>query len=387
MLDPSMGPTTQSRKRSIGTVQSTDPQSELATDTIFTQTAVGTVATVVSSRTSSNLDHTPLDSLDEAVIEIASRVIKAKLGRIKFQSRGKTYYGVRKQDLEDLSHNRQEAMVLASILSEVAHACEATHPQANLQQAVSLFEMAVEDAATAKCSDGCRSCMDHARRWLARLVVAYQGFYVNNDSEIATFSTVGVVGRKPAHTPIPIGIKRLYAEFDPELSPIQILTWQLSGLSEHLSKLVEELSKSVPVRPRKASKHSRSFTSKTGKSPIVQLPVAVWSLSNRAVLQGLALNCLRDDLPRDRANAMMEELTSERQSLQLPKSHRNFLKDKLLPDLDAGDVEPHHYLAVLLGYFDWVRVYSHCRKHAAPDENDGKLYEQMLERAINLQFD
>ncbi|KAJ9105122.1 hypothetical protein QFC20_004409 [Naganishia adeliensis] len=217
-----MGPTTQSRKRSIGTVQSTDPQSELATDTIFTQTAVGTEGTVVSSRTSSNLDHTPLYPLDEAVIEIASRVIKTKLGRIKFQSRGKTYYGVRKQDLEDLSHNRTEAMVLAGILSEVIHACEATHPQKSLREAMSLFNSAMENSGSRHCYSRCQVYLGHARRMMARLIVVYQGYYVDNDSEIATFSTIGVVGRNPAHTRIPIGLKRLYAEFNPEWSPIQI---------------------------------------------------------------------------------------------------------------------------------------------------------------------
>lgn len=238
-------------KRSLATSGYTDPDSEPAAFIPHTDLASNSRVEETSPGMLTSLDHAPVCSVNEEVIKIATDVIKRSTGGVNLQSGGQTYYGVQEGDLVGFIRLREPVFFLAEVLVQVVKACEATQPQNSLCEAMSLFNSAMENSGSRPCYSRCQVYFGHARRMMARLIVVYQGYQYHEDQsgEVSnrkeTLMEWGSVGKRKTSPP-PSGILALYKKCNPNWMPLQILIWQLSGLSKELSKVVAELLESVP---------------------------------------------------------------------------------------------------------------------------------------------
>jgi hypothetical protein len=380
---------------------------------------------------SNSLVQAAASSIDPAVIDIAIDVFKRTCGQVAFVSKGTTYYGVEENDLGDLCYERKPVCFLVDALEQVVEASEPTEPQVSLRDAISLFRTAMRRTGKRLCFRKCQVYFGHARRILARMIVTYQGYYEVHPDQVKTFKTMGRVGKRGGRSP-PADIAAIYKWKNHKWTPLRILTWQLSGLSKALSRRVAELLRPSAFTQTQWSTDSRSHgsamvsddlatgagrsglsvrratrnTKRTSsmnstkcqltastesvetrpKNSVTKLLNRVWPLSSRTVLEGLASSCLQDDLPSTQGKAMIKRLVSGRQLRQLRENHKQYLTEILLRGLDQGDQDPYTYLAVLLGFFDWIRANGIDAEAVlpSPDDNGGELYEELYNRGIAL---
>lgn len=447
--DSEMDPSTRSSKRlADGSVKSadryleesasSDGYSDLSSvgtlpDSAIMDTDLGSMQAETSDGISISLDEEEVSSIDPAAIDIAIDVIKRTCDEVGFESKGKVYYGVGVAGLGDLLPLKRPAIRLAVNLEKVVVACDgAGVPQYRLKKALSRFKGASANKGVPKSDNGrLQVYYGHARRMLARLTVLYQGYFAVHLDEVSTFKSVCGVGQRRTKPP-PAGITELYTTYNPEWSPLRILTWQLSGLSEALSKRVAKLLRPISftqtqwstdsrihrsamvsddlatgagrsgLSVRRATRNTKRTSSMNStkchltastesvetrpKNSVTKLLNRVWPLSSRTVLEGLASSCLQDDLPSTQGKAMIKRLVSERQLRQLRENHKQYLTEILLRGLDQGDQGPYTYLAVLLGFFDWIRANEIDAEAVlpSPDDNGGELYEELYPRGIAL---
>lgn len=86
----------------------------------------------------------------------------------------------------------------------------------------------------------------------------------------------------------------------------------------------------------------------------------------------------------EEAADLLEDLTNNKYATQLPKPHQQYFTEKLLPDLNQGSEGPTVHLAMVLGYFDWVRENPGHPEREPPDDDYGALYDEMWARGMEL---
>lgn len=305
-----------------------------------------------------------LYAVNNVVIKIATGVIKGCASEIGFSSKGKTYYGVKEGDLEDLVHYREPAIPLAEILDQVVKGCRATQPQGKLQEAMLLFNSAMKLIGPRGRQGRCLIFVGHARRAMARLIVTYQGYYEDHPEKLSTFNTIGRIDKKPSTLP-PVAIQEVYGHYTDDQSPLEYLPWQLLELSSALSKLVARLPGAKSLKSSTASGRTRvggKFTKKTAYTSVAasedthgssqaaaETSPPVWDISDQAVLRDLARQYLilgdAYDVPGAEAEHALEHLISDAHFDQLPAPHQTYFDDKLLPGLNQGGEDPIYHLA------------------------------------------
>jgi hypothetical protein len=381
----------------------TEPNSTLSTST-HPQPASSSMEAEIPPGTLTTLDP-PLYAVNKEVTGIATGVIKGCAGEIGFSSKGKTYYGVKEGDLGDLVHYREPAIPLAKILDQVVKGCGETQPQDKLQEAMLLFNSAIELIGSRDRQGPCLIFVGHARRAMARLIVAYEGYYEDHPEKLSTLNTIGRIDKKPSTLP-PVAIQKVYGLYTDDQSPLEYLTWQLLELSSALSKRVARLPGAKSLKSSTASGRTRvggKFTKKTADASVVasedthgsseaasETSPPVWDISNQAVLRDLARQYLilgdAYDVRGAEAEHALEHLISDAHFDQLPAPHQTYFDDKLLPGLNQGGEDPIYHLAIVLGYFDWSRANATDAEAALPsyEDNDGALYEALYNSGMAL---
>lgn len=320
-------------------------------------------------------------------IDIVVEVIK-KYTDEEYVLDGVTYYGVSQEQLMCLrtdgkgqSSPRQQARNLASILRGVANAFKQEN---HIQVALEQFDVAIKYSGGLTCYSRSRVFVSHGKRFMTRLIAAYQDYYKHHPSQLSTLLLAGKPGGGGAQAP-PSIVNVYETQYDID-NPVGTLESQFLQLSTAWRELVEEStgqglwqaerstagprslggtveSKMTRSSPRvKSTTSAFSLTSTTGRSSSHQSHSAqsrltlmakpsygaAHDLANREHLQNLAKMCLVADWSAEPPVDFSGNL--EDMSRNLPDCHQYYLNKKLLPYFTWKNILQVVVLAVILGF-------------------------------------
>lgn len=357
-------------------------------------------------------------SLD--VIHKARETIQMACPDVSFPHGGEMYYGIEHWEMMNLRSHDPKPLRVKAVLGLLEFVA-GEWLQEDLVRTLTIFKSATKGAQARAVQRACRPFLCHGRRLLSRIVVCLQGYYHFNPGEKGELD-VYTPDRNSQHDPSrDATIRQIYKKRPRNWSAFRYLKWQLLKVSELLTitkgsgptsfavadpgadpvdeQDSEELDShlnltgsarstiwggSVSETPEPAPE-PQTEASVSGSTTTPGL-IADWDVSDVAVLESLATQYLRDDMPAEEVDAQLKNLLRERQLLQLHESSRVYLTTKLLPGLEDGNQSQHDELAILLGYFDWRRGRASDAEAELPslDDSYGELYDDFYNRGIAL---
>jgi hypothetical protein len=324
-------------------------------------------------------------------IDVVVEAIK-RHSEIEFVLDGVAYYGVEQElivgswaAVQNMSVRRQ-ALHFSGILKEVAKACDETLTT-QLRAAVAQFEAVLNGSGGRTCRDRSRVFARHGLRIIARLLVAYQDYYLHHPSQLSTLFMSRFSGGRGAAPPP--AIVKVYATGYDINNPVATLETQFLGLSAAWCELVQELSGQELLQVERSTGEPRSLRgtvlskstcasaeldvtegeqsltnpsecssshqsrSVENRPTLMVTPSGVYDLADRQNLRTLAKTCLVHDWSAEPPADFSGNLTSI--SRNLPDHQQKYLHEQLLPYLTRKRILKVVILAAILGFAEVVR--------------------------------